>query len=86
MPRAKPQGAIDKRDEENSVVYLAKASPKSTPMGCYFGTRRDGEIIDHGRAVGVESFVLRGDKLVKLGIFASRKLAIAAVSEAAATK
>ena len=68
------------------MVYLAKASPKPAAMGCYFGTRRDGEIVDHGRAVGVEAFVLRNGKMMKLGIFASRKAAIAAVSEAAATK
>ncbi len=68
------------------MVYLAKASPKPTPMGCYFGTRRDGEIIDWGRAVGVEAFALRDGKMVKLGIFSDRKAAMAAVAEAAGAK
>jgi hypothetical protein len=61
---------------------MLSAPPEPTAMGCYFGMRREGEIVDYGSA-GVEAFVDRGTKLVKLGIFSDRKSAMRAVSEAA---
>jgi hypothetical protein len=58
---------------------------KRPAMGCYFGTRRDGEIEDHGKA-GVIAYVFRHGKRVQLGIFADRRSAIRAVAEAAEAK
>jgi hypothetical protein len=49
-------------------------------MGVYFGTRLDGEIEDHGKA-GVIAYVFRNGKRIRLGIFADRRSAIAAVAE-----
>jgi hypothetical protein len=57
---------------------------KPTPpaITVYNGTLAEGQIEDYGKA-GVVAYVYRGKRRFHLGIFASRKAAIGAVSEAA---
>jgi hypothetical protein len=70
--------------EKRTPSYLGER-PKPNPIGCYDGTKKTGEVVDWGRG-GVEAFVARNGKMVRIGIFASRKLAAAAVAEAVDAK
>jgi hypothetical protein len=51
-------------------------------MTVYNGQVAEGQIEDHGKA-GVLAFVYRGARRVQLGIYADRKSAMRAVSDAA---
>ena len=62
------------------VLKKPAVPPRPAAMGVYFGTTRLGEIVDFGKA-GVDAFVCRGERRLKIGIFADRKSAAAAVSE-----